>query len=373
MHSLFMAVLWAGEFFSTKEYMLPVMNCSNCSIVNTTEPAQMLAAQQRIAFIVAGASHGSLDAMRSLAINLIRPLCANPASAIFVDVILAPSRIPHKPGIDSTGTDDGLADMFAASVCPQLASLRVSNTSAALAPTMNSFWPVALCAWGCKKRAGGGRRLAYCQSRLVLIYNWWGRMARVWRQVEAWEATAGRGLRFESVLLARPDIVYRTALKASAVAELDTTRFWYSALEPPDGLWFFNRQVAQDAMRTAVKLSIRTTREGRGGEPSSRGSSSRVSNSRGKSASKCRSPQPTSYLFSWFAMCYWADEHWKTGGRVRLFDGINASVLLRTRAIENILVSTMGMPPPLGFSMSRRPRTLSKGRETCGWVWPNNI
>lgn len=339
--------------------------------------------------------------------NLVVPLGANPASAVFVDLLLAPSRNSWRAarraanGSISAEQRDGSSDalahvasgetalrqLFSTSGCPaQLVSVRLSVPSATIPQTgarSRRFWPVAQCAWGCEERepsAGCGRPLAYCQKTIGSIQNWWGRMARVWSSVERFEATGARGALFESVLLARPDLVYGTPLAASAVMAFDRARFWYSALVPPDGLWLFNRRVARDVLLSVDKLAAHASGGTRGGA----GEASR--------AQRCTLSQPLPFYSSWLLMCYWADQHWDAGGRVRLFAGINASVVLQDHAHKNVFANAKDVPPPLGFAMLSRPSALiaaSEGGcgrvhtmhdsrfaefgEKCGWVWPESI
>jgi hypothetical protein len=211
---------------------------------------------------------------------------------------------------------------------------------------------IARCVWGCEDRRKApvrwvGRDLAYCEFAARLVRHWWGRMALSWDMVDAWERE--RGSLFDAVLFSRPDLAHAAPL--AEPCGLDTERFWYSTITPPDGLWLFKRSVARDVLQTA-RLIVGSNASECGGRP----------------APCCRAGRPTSYWFSYAALCRWARVLWPSGMRVRVFDGVRASTALRqgALAVADVNAGRDGRPKPRGFALRARPAPT--GGVHCGWA-----
>ncbi|KAG8470642.1 hypothetical protein KFE25_009063 [Diacronema lutheri] len=296
-----------------------------------------MCAPRRIAFVLAGAVYTveRTDTVASFAQHVVNPLGTHAQSAVFVNLVVARAR-----GSNARADHAGLAALVASlrAFTVQLGGVSVRAEDA----TEGRFAPEApaRCAWGCARRpTTGGRDAQYCAFAAKLVTHWWGRMALAWDMITSWEREAGR-LRFESVLLSRPDLVHTATLDRPCA--YDTTRYWYSAISPPDALWYFSRPVARDAMNT-IRLLVRNNTH------------------------RCSTERPSSYAFSWFALCHWARQRWGSGLRVRLFEGVRASVVVRqgSAAVRDVNAGRSGVRKPDGYTLSTRPSGL--GGMHCGW------
>lgn len=306
-----------------------------------------LCAPQPIAFILSGALYlaepRALHTITSFSRHVVTPLGGHAQSAAFVNLLVAHSRVSNKPTPNAASLG---------SVEASLRSFGVPLGGVALYtddPTERLFPPEApaRCAWGCNRVFRyDGRDQAYCTFAGRLVTHWWGRMALSWDMMESWESRAVKGFRFSSVLLCRPDILFSAPLSRRCY---DTSQAWYSAVSPPDGLWLFKRAVARDVMNT-IRLLV--------AGPSARCHVKPC----------CGINRTSSYAFSWLPLCHWASEHWMSGLRIRLFDGVRASVIVHqgSATVSDINAGRDGRRKPDSHALLSRP--TGKGGMHCGWA-----
>lgn len=309
-----------------------------------TTPKEVTCAAQPIAFVLAGAYYTAeaRPTIASFARNVVAPLGVHPQSAAFVNLFVRRSRKSNKGVPDAASLDGVAASLRAFTVPLRGVSLETVDPTEKLFPAEAP----ARCAWGCDRvRRAGARDHAYCASAGKKMTHWWGRMALSWDSIVLWESQVASGFRFESVLLSRPDILF-SELESNRPC-YNTSKLWYSAVSPPDGLWFFNRAVAHDAMNT-IRLLV------------SAGSAARCKDER----SCCGVNHTSSYAFSWLPLCHWLSEHWDSGLRLSRFDGVRASVVMRKGSMTSVDVNAVRELPE-GPKIISRP-TGRHGMH-CGW------
>jgi hypothetical protein len=299
-------------------------------------------APPRIAFVLLGAFYtsSSTRSLHSFAEHVVKPLGGNPGSAAFVSLYLMQRRGSRDPpGADAVAEVRASLSEFPV----QLGGVSVETFDV----TEQHFsQPPVHCLWGCGKRGQGarGRDREYCKFIGDRVTHWWGRMALAWDLLLAFEQA--QHVTFESVLLTRPDLMHTASVFNPC--SYDTSAFWYSANSPPDSIWLFNRRVAHSVM-----LTIRNVID----DSNSTASSS--------ASPVCRKQKwlPSTYLYSWLPLCFWAREYAASGLRVRLFDGLHASVEVKAGStVWDVNAGRDRRRKPVNYTM----HTVRPGVH-CGW------
>ena len=138
------------------------------------------------------------------------------------------------------------------------------------------------------------------------IPRWWGAMELGAQMINEYEQSAS--VRFETVVLVRPDLVFDAPIGRWKLYAGCTSSTWYTAVEPPDAFWIMPRRVATHALKT-LKHGLEHCL------PKYDGTRATIP----KAFSEFR--------FSWYIPCFWTLEQWGRGVRLR-FSNIPSSLHL---------------------------------------------